>query len=113
MDPQIETYIEKQIDPQKKILIKLRRLINKTMPNVKESFKNGVPWYEDKFYLVGLKTHVNMGFAVAGLNESELAMLDGKGKIMRHLKYCEPGDIDEKKLIKLLKIVDKKFVPCH
>jgi len=68
----------------------------------------GVPWYEGKFYLVALRDHVNLGFSVKGLSESQIALLEGKGKIMRHVKFYSLEDVDEVKVVKLFKIFSEK-----
>ena len=73
--------------------------------------KNGVPWY-DWFYIVGLRDHVNLGFSVLGLSEEQAKNFQGKGKYMRHLKFYKLEDIDEAKLLKLLKMV-KKNARCE
>ena len=103
----VADYLKKQKSPQKEICTKLRKLILKTFPKITEEMKMGVPWY-GKFYLVGLKDHVNLGFSVKGLSKEELELFEGKGKLMRHLKFFTPNDIAEKKIIKLLKLVMKK-----
>lgn len=108
MSEQVESYIRKQKLPQAKILQKLRKLILKTFPKIYEEFKMGVPWYEGKFYLVGLKDSVNIGFAVQGLTEKQADNFKGQGKYMRHLKFNSLKDIDKKHIIKLLKMVYKK-----
>ena len=41
-------------------------IILKTFPDIKEKFKRGVPWYEEKFYVVALKDHVNLGWIWVG-----------------------------------------------
>lgn len=110
----VDKYIEKQPSPQKDILNKLRKLILKTFPKINEEIKMGVPWYEGKFYLVGLKDHVNLGFSVGGLlNSKYLKQLEGTGKYMRHIKLFTLEDINEEKLVKLLKITYKKFKLAH
>jgi uncharacterized OsmC-like protein len=68
----------------------------------------GVPWYEGKFYVVALKDHVNMGFSVSGLSEQETALFEGKGALMRHIKFPCVADVDEAKLAKLMKLVAEK-----
>ena len=68
----------------------------------------GVPWYEGKFYVVALKNHVNMGFSVTGLSEQEQALFEGKGALMRHIKFRCVEDVDEAKLMKLIKLVAEK-----
>ena len=62
MNKEVEEYIEKQKSPQKEICKKLRKIILKTFPDIKEEMKLGVPWYEGKYYIVALKTYVNLGF---------------------------------------------------
>ena len=48
MDAQVEQYVERQISPQKKIVGRLRKIILRTFPDVKEEMKMGVPWYEGR-----------------------------------------------------------------
>jgi len=107
MKKEAERYIEKQKTPQKEIIKKLRRIILKTFPKIKEEMKMGVPWYEGKYYIVGLKDHVNMGFCLGGMSKKDMGLLEGAGKTMRHLKFYSLRDIDEKKIVKLMKAVKK------
>jgi len=112
MSMQVEKYIEKQKTPQKEIVQRLRSLILKTLPNIKEEFKMGVPWYQGKFYVVALKDHVNLGFSVKGLSEQEKALFEGKGALMRHIKFYSLDDVDEAKVAELLKLVAEKSASC-
>jgi hypothetical protein len=109
---QVEKYIEKQKSPQREIVKKLRATILKALPDIKEEFKMGVPWYEGKFYVVALKDHVNMGFSVNGLSEQEKALFEGKGKMMRHVKFFSLEDVDEARVVKLLRLVAEKSMCC-
>jgi hypothetical protein len=104
--------VEKQKPPQKDIVQSLRNIILKTLPGIKEEFKMGVPWYEDKFYVVALKDHVNLGFAVKGLSEQEMALFEGKGKMMRHRKFYSLEDVDEARVAQLLRLVAEKSAGC-
>ena len=104
---QNDEYIGKQKSPQKEICSELRRIILKNFPRIKEEFKMGVPWYEDKYYIVALKDHVNLGLCVDGLSKKEMGMLKGKGKCMRHIEFFFPKDIDAKKVAGLLKMAKK------
>lgn len=106
MDKKVTAYADKQKSPQKEICKKLRKIILKTLPGINEEFKMGVPWY-GKYYIVALRDHVNMGFCIGDLSKTELAMLEGKGKTMRHIKFFSMKDIDEKKIVKLLKKIGK------
>ena len=105
MNKKVQNYIDALPSPQKEICKRVRKVIIKTFPDIEESFKNGVPWYEDKFYLVGLKDHVNIGFSIKGLKRNELDNLEGQGKLMRHIKIYSVNDIDEAHIVNLLKLV--------
>lgn len=105
MDEKVRKYLDKLPSPQKEICEEVRNIILKTFPNLVESFKNGVPWYECKYYIVGLKDHVNIGFSVEGLTAEEMRLFEGKGKYMRHIKLFSPDEIDESRIVSLLKVV--------
>ncbi|WP_445476289.1 DUF1801 domain-containing protein [Methanococcoides methylutens] len=108
MDSEVKAYIKKQRSPQKEIIEKLRDIILKTYPSIKEDFKMGVPWYEGKYYLVGLKDHVNIGFSIEGLSEEEKGLFEGTGKTMKHIKVFSLEEINEEEIITLLKVVKKE-----
>jgi len=109
MDKQIEEYIKKQDSSQKKIILKVRDLFQKTLPNYNEKFAWGVVVLgNDKFYIASMKNRVHVGFAITGLSIEEIRLFEGSGKTMRHIKIHSMADIDEKKLVKLIEMVDKK-----
>ena len=112
MNREVERYIKKQKSPQKEICLKLREIIIKTFPKIEEQMWVGVPFYESRYYIVALKDHVNMGFAITGLSEKEIALFEGKGKTMRHIKFFCLDDIDEKQIAKLMKIAKKAKCSC-
>lgn len=105
MDQRVKIYLEHLPSRQKEICRQVREIIVKTFPNIAESFKNGVPWYEDKYYIVGLKDHVNIGFSVLGLTPDEMSPFEGKGRFMRHIKIYSLGEVDENKIVALLNVV--------
>jgi hypothetical protein len=109
---QVERYIKNQKSPQKEIVQTLRNIILKTLPDIKEEFKMGVPWYEGKFYVVALRDHVNLGFSVKALSKQEKTLFEGKGKMMRHVKFYSAEDIDARKVVKLLQLVAEKGEEC-
>jgi hypothetical protein len=109
MNNKIDEYINKQKSPQKEICQRLRELIFRTFLDVKEEMKWGVPAFADgKFYIVALKDHVNLGFSIKGLTEEEIALFDGGGKTTKHVQVDSINNIDEKRIITLLKLVDQK-----
>ena len=112
MSTEVEKYVENQKSPQREIVQRLRDMILKTFPDIKEEFKMCVPWYEGKFYVVALRDHVNLGFSVKGLSEQEIALFEGKGKVMRHLKFYSLEDVDEARVVKLLRLLAEKGGGC-
>ena len=108
MEHAVREYLANLPSPQREICRKLRKIILEALPGTKEEFKLGVPWYDGRFYIVGLKDHVNIGFCIDGLNQKELSEFEGKGKIMRHIKIHALPEIDSDKLVKLIKLVHRK-----
>jgi len=115
MDKQVDEYIKKQKSPQKEIIQKVRNIFLKTLPNCEEKMAWGVVTFaKGKFYIGAIKNRVHVGFAITGLNKEEISLFEGSGKTMRHIKIHSLEDIDEKKLVKLIKLVDTKTIckPC-
>ena len=111
MDVKVEKYIEKQQSPQKEILKKVRNLILKIIPDCDEKAAWGVAVFAGgKFYIAAIKNKVHVGFAINGLSKEEIGQFEGSGKTMRHIKIRSLSEIDEEKLVKLIKMVDKKAV---
>lgn len=109
LEKKVQDYIDKQEPFQKEIIRKLREIFHKTLPNCKETFAWGVIVLgDDKFYIASIKDRAHIGFAITGLSEDEIKLFEGSGKTMRHLKILSYDDIDENKLISLIKLVDKK-----
>lgn len=112
MSKEVSDYIKKQKSPQKEICQKLRKIIKRTFPNIEEKMWVGVPWFGARYYIVALKDHVNVGFPIKGLSKKELDLFEGKGKTMRHIKVFSLADINEKQIVKLLKIAKKAKCNC-
>jgi hypothetical protein len=115
MVKQVDDYIEKQKSPQKEILLKVRKIFQRTLPSCEEKIMWGVVTFSDgKFYIAALKNRVHVGFAITGLNKEEISLFEGSGKTMKHIKIQSLKEIDEKRLVKLIKLVDKKAIckPC-
>jgi len=111
MDNKVDEYIEKQESPQKEILQKVRKIFQKTLPGCEEKMTWGVITFAGgKFYIAAMKNRVHVGFAITGLNKEEISYFEGTGKTMRHIKIHSLDDIDEKILVKLIRIVDKKAI---
>lgn len=105
----VDEYIQKQPAPQQEICRKLRQLVFDTFPDITEEMKWGVPTYGGgQYYIVALKDHVNLGFSLNGLTKDEYALFDGGGKTMRHIEIHTMNDIDETRIVRLLKLVAEK-----
>ena len=98
-------YINKQKSPQKEICHKLRSIIQSTFPDIKEEMKLGVPWYQGKYYIVALKDHVNLGFSISGLSKEEIKQFKGSGKTMKNVEIRSIAEIEEQKIVLLLRMV--------
>ncbi len=108
MSSKVNEYIEKQQSPQKKICKQLRSIILNTYPSINERMKYGVPYYDDNFYIVALKNHVNLGVSIKNLTDDEIDLFEGDGKLTRHVKVTTLSEIDEERIIQLLELVMSK-----
>ena len=108
---QIEVYIEKQKSPQKEILREVQKIFRETLPDSKEEMRWGaITFSSGKFYIAAMKNRVHVGFAVAGLNSDEIALFEGNGKTMRHIKIPTIDSIDKPLLARLIRLVDQKAI---
>jgi hypothetical protein len=108
---QADAYVEKQKSPQKEILQELRKIFQKTLPNCQEKMAWGVVTFASgKFYIAAMKNCVHVGFAVTGLSKDEIGLFEGNGKTMRHIKIPALESIDEKRLVQLIEMVEKKTI---
>jgi hypothetical protein len=115
MDTQVNAYIEKQPSPQKEILQELRVIFREAIPNCKEEMRWGViTFVSGKFYIAAMKTCVHVGFTIAGLKSDEVALFEGTGKTMRHIKIAALEGIDTLSLVNMIKLVNEKATckPC-
>lgn len=108
MNEEVSRYIEEQNSPQKEICRSLRKIILEIFPSIKEEIKWGVPNYGNLYYFVALKTHVNLGFSIKNLSQDQIKLLEGTGKTMRHVKINTIEEIDEERIVELLKMVRDK-----
>lgn len=47
-----------------------------------------------------------------GLSEQERKLFKGNGKMVRHVKFFSLDDVDEGRVVKLLRLVEEKGVSC-
>ncbi|MGZ8937548.1 MAG: DUF1801 domain-containing protein [Halobacteriota archaeon] len=105
MTENVESYIKKQPSPQREICERLREIILRALPHVREEMKWGVPTYDGgAYYIVALKDHVNLGFSMIGLSGDEVSQFVGSGT-MKHVEIRTVGEIDEAHITRLLQLV--------
>jgi putative endonuclease len=110
MGAKVQQYLEKTPSPQKEICLKLREIILQVFPDITEELKRGVPVFDGgRFEIRVQNNQVNLVFSIAGLTKKQLALFEGNGKTMRHIKIRTIADFDEKKLVKLLKMAGKNL----
>ena len=109
MQKDVEVYINKQKSAQKEMLVRLRQIFIKVLPGCDERIAWGVIVFgKSKFYLAAIKDRVHVGFSIVGLSSDEVSLFEGSGKTMRHIKIHSFEDIDEKRLVDLIRLVDEK-----
>ena len=109
MQKDVEAYIRKQKPAEKEMLIGLREIFIKALPGCDEKIAWGVIVFgKGKFYLAAMKNRVHVGFSIVGLSSDEVSLFEGSGKTMRHIKIHSLEDIDEKRIIGLIRLVEKK-----
>ncbi len=105
----VDEYIKAQQSPQREICQKLREIILKTLPGIKEGMKWGVPSYANgTYYLVALKDHVNLGISLRYVPNEKRALLDVIGKMTGHVEFASLDSIDEPRISTLLNLAIKK-----
>lgn len=87
MDNRVTAYIEKAPDFAKPVLVHLRKLIHKGCPQVTETIKWGMPYFEYKGILCNMaafKKHCAFGFWKAPLMKDAEMLIANNGKAMGH-----------------------------
>lgn len=102
MNSKVTEYINKQKPQQREICKQLRNLFVKNFPDVNEEMRLGVPYYDEKFYMVALKDHVNIGFKISNFSNEEIKQFCGNGKTVKVLEIKTLNDIDQGKIIRIL-----------
>ena len=112
-DERVDAYIEKAMPFAQPILIHLRALIHKTVPEVQETIKWGMPSFDYKgpfASFASFKEHCSFGFWKAELMKDKELLLDNQGEGMGHLgKIRAKKDLPPDKQIKEWLLEAKKL----
>jgi putative endonuclease len=112
MDTKVQQYLDKTPPPQKAICLKLRQIILQVFPDITEAMKSGVPAYAGGLFTIRVQNNqVNLGVSIQGLTKKQVALFPSGGKTRRHMKFRTLADVDEKMIVKLLKIAGKGIKP--
>ena len=85
-NPKVTKYISNLPEKQKKIVEKLRKIILKNFPKIKEELKWSLPYYSPLAYIQAHKNHVNLGLLFGALLQNPPKIVEGTGKNYRHIK---------------------------
>lgn len=108
-----ESYILKQPEPYKSILLQLQVIIELTVPSLELLYKWRLPFYYYKgkpfCYLNVTKGYVDVGFwSGPYLDKYEAYLVSEKRKVMKSLRYFSLEEIDHEILISVLKELEKR-----
>ena len=110
-------------DQAQALAYQLRKLVVKVMPDVVE-----VPWPKMRIasygvgpkkktehfcYISAQKDDVNLGFYYGAELPNPQGLLQGTGKLLRHVKIREPKAIRSRALRQLLKVASKHRMPAR
>ncbi len=87
-DPRIDAYIDKAAPFARPVLQHLRVLVHKACPDIRETIKWGMPFFEYKGLVCNMaafKKHCSFGFFKAGLMTNAKELLAGNDEGMGHL----------------------------
>ncbi len=98
--------ILKKLDPEQKAIAgKLRKLVKKSIPGIKEIVKWGNITYlldgKNVSWVLFYPDHVDLGFFMGAKLKSK--RIEGTGNGLRHVKVWKIEDIDEREFTRLLK----------
>ena len=102
----IDLYVDAKPAELRDVAEKLRKLVKKTVKGTKESVNSWkIPTFESNgpmcFFMVG-KYHVTFGFLRGTSLPDPAGLLEGTGKILRHVKLRTAEDVSAPALKKLI-----------
>ncbi|NQU05662.1 MAG: DUF1801 domain-containing protein [Calditrichaeota bacterium] len=105
-NPEVDKYISELTPPLDQISEELRGIIHQVVPEIVEHFMFNQPWffyYGPLCYIRVRKGHVYFGFKMGVALTDPQDLMEGKGKLMRHLKMKSLTDIPREQLITWIK----------
>ncbi len=102
-----DTWFKSANPAQRSTLESLRKLIRTAAPEAIEEIKWSRPCYSNAngmyCYLHSTQSHATLGFANGALLKDPEGLLEGTGKLMRHIKFKEGSALPRSAVTALLK----------
>jgi hypothetical protein len=105
-NPEVDKYISELTPPLDRISEELRGIVHETAPDIVEHFLFSQPWffyYGPMCYIRVRKGYVYFGFKTGVALKDPHDLLEGKGKMMRHVKMNTLAGIPRKQIITWIK----------
>ncbi|KPK80545.1 MAG: hypothetical protein AMS27_16850 [Bacteroides sp. SM23_62_1] len=102
-DPKVIEYINAAQSHQKEIMLTIRKMIFELVPDVGEAIKWGTPVYsriKNICYMAAFKKHVTFAFYNGQMLKDPDGILEGTGKMMKHIKFKKIEDVDQEQIKK-------------
>ncbi len=111
MDTKVEDFLNSYPVEIRDLMLKMRTLILEMMPDAIEhltayksiAFGTSVSAMKDDiFYIAPFKSHINLGFMRGGELPDPKGVLEGTGKLLRHVKIKKAEDLEKPGLRELM-----------
>ena len=95
----VDEFIKAKIRPEQRDIVELlRKLMRQVAPNAKETIGYGIPLWKGNKPLAVIspsKTHITFSFTHGAEFEDKYGLLEGVGKVSRHVKIKKLSDVNE------------------
>jgi len=102
-DPEVTDYIQSAPNPFREIMLRLRELVSEVVPDAEEAIKWGTPVFskvKNICYMAVFRKHVTFAFYDGRMLKDPEGILQGTGKMMKHIKLKTLDDIDQEQIKK-------------
>lgn len=108
MEPKIKEFLESLPPAKRKLAMRVREIVLKTDPSIKEAVKWGNLTFTSNgnlafIYTYNTKDYINLGFFKGTELSDPGGLLEGTGRTMRHTKIQEEAAINEGQISRWIK----------
>ena len=98
----VDEYVKTKVPPKQQPIVRsVRRVMRELAPNAVEAFSYNMPVWKGRKIICWITSsgdHVNFGFTHGVGFEDRYGLLQGTGKVGRHIKLISIGDVDKRVL---------------